>query len=46
MCPRAQTLSTAPHVSRSWNPLIERVANTERGPFWLTWLESATIPAG
>ena len=46
MCHRAQTLSAAPHLSRSRNPLIERVVITERGPFWLTWLESATIPAG
>ena len=46
MCHRAQTHSATSYVSRSRSPLDERVVNTERGPFWLTWLESATIPAG
>jgi len=46
MCHRAQTHSAAPRVSGSRNPLDERVVNTERGPFWLTWLESDTIPTG
>jgi hypothetical protein len=46
ICHRAQTQSAAPHVFRSRNPLDERVVNTERGPFWLTWLEIATIRGG
>jgi hypothetical protein len=46
MCYRAQTHSAAAHVSRSRNLLDEKVVNTERGPFWLKCLESATIPAG